>query len=95
MAIFYFTFGVVTVLVLLEVIAGYYILKTLRSLKENARCLESQMEHEARDRSEMYDDVNRKIDTVSHQLFIDIDTLRNDTQKILEEHKTNKGIIKG
>jgi rubrerythrin len=94
MITFYFIFGAVTVLVILEVIAGLYLLRTLKSLKENARSAERYIEHESRERTKMYDSLNCTVDTLRDNLYADINFLQNDIQKILEEHKSSKGILK-
>lgn len=95
MVTLYFIFGAVTVLILLEIIAGFHLLKTLRRLEENMRSVEKWIERESRERIEMYDSLNRTVDTLRGNLYTDINFLQNDIQKILEEHKSSKGILKG
>ena len=84
MATFYFTFGALTVLVALEVVAGYYIFKTLRSLTKNARSLERQIEEVDRNHTEIFNTFERSVDMLRDELY------RN-----LEEYRNSKGVVKG
>jgi hypothetical protein len=94
MGTFYFIFGAVTVLILLEVIAGFHLLRTLRSLEENMRSVEKWVERESRERVEMHDSLSRTIDTLRDTLYTDINFLQNDIRKMLVEHKNSKEILK-
>jgi hypothetical protein len=87
MATFYFVLGMVTVLVIAEVVAAFIITKTIISLKERAEECEDQFN----DVHRRIDDVNRDTDQHFQEVWRQLDS-RLDK---LESKLTTKQVIKG
>ena len=87
MTTFYFVLGMVTVLVIAEVVAAFIITKTIISLKERAEECEDQFNGVHR----RIDDVNRDTDQQFQEVWRQLDS-RLDK---LESKLTTKQVIKG
>jgi hypothetical protein len=87
MTTFYFVLGMVTVLVIAEVVAAFIVIKTINTLKEQARDCENQ-----------FNDVHRRIDDIHRdtgQQYQE-DWLQLDSRlDKLEARLTTKQVIKG
>lgn len=87
MTTFYFVLGMVVVLVIAEVIAAFIVIKTINSLKEQARACENQ-----------FNDVHRRIDDVhqnTDQQFQEVYRQLDSRLDKLENRLTPKQVIKG
>jgi len=90
MATFYFVLGMVTVLVIAEVVAAFFVIKTINSLKEQARDAERQL-------SAHSNDVHHRIDSVwqdTEQHFQEV-YRQLDSRLDKLETKLTKQVIKG
>ena len=87
MTTFYFVLGMVVVLVIAEVIAAFIVIKTINTLKEQARDCENQFNDVYR----RIDDVHRNTDQQFQEVYRQLDS-RLDK---LENRLTPKQVIKG
>ena len=87
MTTFYFVLGMVTVLVIAEVVAAFIVIKTINTLKEQARDCENQ-----------FNDVHRRIDDIHRdtgQQFQEVWRQLDSRLDKLEARLTTKQVIKG
>ena len=87
MTTFYFVLGMVTVLVIAEVVAAFIVIKTINTLKEQARDCENQ-----------FNDVHRRIDDIhrdTEQQFQEVWRQLDSRLDKLEARLTTKQVIKG
>ena len=87
MTTFYFVLGMVVVLVVAEVIAAFIVIKTINTLKEQARACENQ-----------FNDVHRRIDDIHRdtgQQFQEVWRQLDSRLDKLENRLTPKQVIKG
>jgi predicted PurR-regulated permease PerM len=77
MTTFYFVLGMVVVLVMAEVIAAFIVIKTINSLKEQARNNENQFNNVHRRIDEETRNVNQQFQEVWRQLDSRLDKLEN------------------
>jgi len=87
MTTFYFVLGMVVVLVIAEVIAAFIVIKTINTLKEQARACENE-----------FNDVYRRIDEVhrnTDQQFQEVYRQLDSRLDKLENRLTPKQVIKG
>jgi biopolymer transport protein ExbB/TolQ len=78
MTTFYFVLGMVTVLVIAEVVATFIVIKTINSLKEQAR-----------DNENHFNDVHRRIDEETREQTRDNENRFNDVHRRIDEDIQN------
>jgi biopolymer transport protein ExbB/TolQ len=78
MTTFYFVLGMVTVLVIAEIVAAFIVIKTINTLKEQARDNENQ-----------FNDVYRRIDDIHHEQARDNENRFNDVHRKIDEETQN------
>jgi biopolymer transport protein ExbB/TolQ len=78
MTTFYFVLGIVTVLVIAEVVAAFIVIKTINTLKKQARDNENQ-----------FNDVYRRIDDIHHEQARDNENQFNDVHRRIDEENRN------
>jgi hypothetical protein len=77
MTTFYFVLGMVTVLVIAEVVAAFIVIKTINTLKEQARDCENQFNDVHRRIDGMHRDTDQQFQEVYRQLDSRLDKLEN------------------
>jgi phosphoglycerate-specific signal transduction histidine kinase len=77
MTTFYFILGMVTVLVIAEVVAAFIVIKTINTLKEQARDCENQFNDVHRRIDGMHRDTDQQFQEVYRQLDSRLDKLEN------------------
>jgi flagellar capping protein FliD len=87
MTTFYFILGMVTVLVIAEVVAAFIVIKTINLLKEQARDCKNQFNDVHRRIDDMHRDTEQQFQEVWRQLDSRLDKL--------EAKLTPKQVIKG
>jgi biopolymer transport protein ExbB/TolQ len=78
MTTFYFILGMVTVLVIAEVVAAFIVIKTINTLKEQAR-----------DNENRFNDVYRKIDEETREQARDCENRFNGVHRRIDEETQN------
>jgi predicted PurR-regulated permease PerM len=91
MTTFYFVLGMVTVLVIAEVVAAFFVIKTINSIKSKTQHLERSLEDETRDLHQLIGNTERHIDHEVQEIHRQLDS-RLDK---LENKLTPKQVIKG
>ena len=91
MTTFYFVLGMVTVLVIAEVVAAFFVIKIINSIKSKTQHLERSLENETRDLHQRIDNTERRIDHEVQEIHRQLDS-RLDK---LENKLTPKQVIKG
>jgi hypothetical protein len=77
MTTFYFVLGMVTVLVIAEVVAAFIVIKTINTLKEQARDCENQFNDVHRRIDDIHRDTEQQFQEVWRQLDSRLDKLEN------------------
>jgi hypothetical protein len=77
MTTFYFILGMVTVLVIAEVVAAFIVIKTINTLKEQARDCENQFNDVHRRIDDIHRDTEQQFQEVWRQLDSRLDKLEN------------------
>jgi biopolymer transport protein ExbB/TolQ len=109
MTTFYFVLGMVTVLVIAEVVAAFIVIKTINTLKEQARDNENRFndvhriiddihQGQARDNENRFNEVYRRIDEETRnteQEFQEVWRQLDSRLDKLEARLTTKQVIKG
>ena len=91
MTTFYFVLGMVVVLVVAEVIAAFIVIKTINSLKEQARDYDTQFINVYRRMDEVHRDTDQQFQEVYRQLDSRLDKL----EARLKGTQGSKQVIKG
>ena len=91
MTTFYFVLGMVVVLVVAEVIAAFIVIKTINSLKEQARDCDTQFINVYRRMDEVHRDTDQQFQEVYRQLDSRLDKL----EARLKGTQGSKQVIKG
>jgi predicted PurR-regulated permease PerM len=91
MTTFYFVLGMVTVLVIAEVVAAFFVIKIINSIKSKTQHLERSLEDETRDLHQLIGNTERRIDHEVQEIHRQLDS-RLDK---LENRLTPKQVIKG
>ena len=87
MTTFYFVLGMVVVLVVAEVIAAFIVIKTINTLKEQARTCENEFNYVHRRIDDVHQNTDQQFQEVYRQLDSRLDKLEN--------RLTPKQVIKG
>jgi biopolymer transport protein ExbB/TolQ len=109
MTTFYFVLGMVTVLVIAEVVAAFIVIKTINTLKKQARDNENQFndvyrriddihQGQTRDNENHFNDIHRRIDEETQnteQEFQEVWRQLDSRLDKLEAKLTTKQVIKG
>ena len=109
MTTFYFVLGMVVVLVIAEVIAAFIVIKTINSLKEQARDYQNQFNNvhrriddinreQSRDCEQQFGNIHNRIDDVNRDTehnFQDVYRQLDSRLDKLETRLTTKQVIKG
>jgi len=90
MATFYFVLGMVTVLVIAEVVAAFFVIKTINSIKSKTQHLEHSFENEIRHLHQRIDNTERHIDHEVQEIYRQLDSRLDKL-----ETKLTKQVIKG
>ena len=77
MTTFYFVLGMVTVLVIAEVVAAFIVIKTINTLKEQARDCGNQFTNIYRRINDVHRDTDQQFQEVYRQLDSRLDKLEN------------------
>jgi hypothetical protein len=77
MTTFYFILGMVTVLVIAEVVAAFIVIKTINTLKEQARECDIQFTNIYRRMDDVHRDTDQQFQEVYRQLDSRLDKLEN------------------
>jgi large-conductance mechanosensitive channel len=91
MTTFYFVLGMVTILVIAEVIAAFFVIKIINSIKSKTQHSERSLKNETRDLHQRIDTTERRIDHEVQEIHRQLDS-RLDK---LENKLTSKQVIKG
>jgi len=91
MTTFYFVLGMVVVLVVAEVIAAFIVIKTINTLKEQARDCENQFNNVHR----RIDDVHRDTDQQFQEVYRQLDSRLDKLEARLKGTQGSKQVIKG
>ena len=91
MTTFYFVLGMVVVLVVAEVIAAFIVIKTINSLKEQARECDTQFTNIYR----RMDDVHRDTDQQFQEVYRQLDSRLDKLEARLKGTQGSKQVIKG
>lgn len=91
MTTFYFVLGMVVVLVIAEVIAAFIVIKTINSLKEQARDYENQFI----DVHRRIDDTHRDAELQFQEVYRQLDSRLDKLETRLKGTQGSKQVIKG
>ena len=91
MTTFYFVLGMVVVLVIAEVIAAFIVIKTVNTLKEQARGCDTQFTDVYR----RVDDVHRDTDQQFQEVYRQLDSRLDKLEARLKGTQGSKQVIKG
>jgi ribosome-associated translation inhibitor RaiA len=98
MATFYFVLGMVTVLVIAEVVAAFFVIKIINSIKSKTQHLEHSFENEIRHLHQRIDHtVYQRIDNAERHIDHEVQDIYRQLDSRLDklETKLTKQVIKG